>query len=158
MIAIHSFSGYGRDGRRTCYFGGGGGSSNSSNQTTTQNTDKRLVVDSGIGISSDSSTVTVNSLDAGIVGQALNTVQLADATNGQGFGQLLSLADKLFVGAGNLVAGTQQASLSMAEATQKATNTAYQNATAEKSGTLDNKTIMILGVAAAAAMVMKGKK
>lgn len=154
MIAIHQFSGHGRDGRRTCFFGG---SSESSNATTTTNTDKRLVVDSGIGISSDSSTVTVNALDAGIVEKALDTVQINDATNNQGFTTLITLADKLFTGAGNLVAGTQAGALTLAEQTAQATNAAYQTATAEKSGSLDNKTIVILGVAAAAAMVLKGK-
>lgn len=125
---------------------GFGGSSASSNQTTTQNTDKRLVVDSGIGISSDSSTVTVNALDADIVNKALDTVIVTDATNGQGFGQLVTLADKLFTGAGNLVAATQQTALE-----QMATNNV------ETAGKIDNKTITILGVAAAAAFLM-GRK
>lgn len=138
-------------------FGGGGGSSSSSNATTTTNTDKRLVVNDGIGISSDTSSVTVNALDAQIVSQALDTVKVADATAGQGFNTLMSLADKLFTGAGNLVAGTQAGALSLAEQTAQTTNQAYQNATAEKSGSIDNKTIMILGAVAAAAFVM-GKK
>lgn len=145
MIALHPFSGYSRDGRRTCYFGGGG-SSESTNQTTTTNTDKRLVVDSGIGISSDSSSVTVNALDAGIVEKALDTVQVSDATNGQGFGQLVTLADKLFTGAGTLVAATQQTALEQ-----------MTQANVETAGKIDNKTITILGVAAAAAFMM-GRK
>lgn len=138
-------------------FGGGGGSSSSSNQTTTNNTDKRLVVETGTGISSEGSTITINSLDAGIVSQAMDAVKVADATSGQGFSALMSLADKLFTGAGNLVGATQQATLDMAYSTQQATQDAYQTATAEKSGSIDNKTIMILGAVAAAAFVM-GKK
>lgn len=151
MIANkHPFSGYSPDGIRTCHFGGGGGSSSSSNATTTTNTDKRLVVNDGIGISSDTSSVTVNSLDSGIVTKALDTVQVADATAGQGLSQLISLADKLFTGAGTLVGATQQSALE--------TMSNYQTTmAAEKSGSIDNKTITILGVAAAAAFLM-GRK
>lgn len=127
-------------------FGGGGGSSSSSNATTTTNTDKRLVVNDGIGISSDTSSVTVNALDGEIVTKALDTVQIADATNGQGFGQLVTLADKLFTGAGNLVAATQQTALEQ-----------MTQANVETAGKIDNKTITILGVAAAAAFML-GRK
>ena len=148
MVVITPFSGYGRDGRRTCYFGGGGGKSESTNQTTTTNTDKRLVVNDGIGISSDSSSLTLNqtSVDKDIVNKALETVQFADATAGEGFNQLISLSDKLFTGAGNLVAATQQTALE----TMAANNV-------ETAGKIDNKTITILGVAAAAAFLM-GRK
>ena len=78
----------------------GGSSSSSSATTTTTNTDRRQVVDAGgIGIASDSSTVSVtnNTLDAGaiqgagdIVKQALNAIVINDATNGDGFTQLLN--------------------------------------------------------------------
>lgn len=50
-----------------CLGGGGGSSSSSSSSTSTQNIDKRLVVDNGVGVSSDSSTVNVNALDAGAI-------------------------------------------------------------------------------------------
>lgn len=50
----------------------GGGGSSSSNQTETNQIDKRMVIESGIGISSDSSTVSVQALDGGAVSAALN--------------------------------------------------------------------------------------
>lgn len=61
------------EGNRRIYGGGGGGSSSSSsNATTTQNTDKRQVVDGGsVGVSSDSSTVNVNTTDHGAVNAAM---------------------------------------------------------------------------------------
>lgn len=119
---------------------GGGGGSSSSTATTTTSTDKRMVVDQGIGISSDSSTVNVTALDGDIVKQALDTVKASDAVAGEGFAKLLDLTGKVFdVGAGVIKSG------------QALTNEAYQQATSEKSGSIDNKTIMILGVAGAAA-------
>lgn len=50
--------------------GGGGSSSSSSTSSTTTSTDKRMVVDNGVGVSSDSSTVTVNATDLGAIDAA----------------------------------------------------------------------------------------
>ena len=132
-------------------------SSSSSSQTNqTYNTDKRLVVDQGIGISSDSSSVTVNALDAGIVGdslkavtKALDTVSTADAVAGDSLNRIIGLADKLFDGAGKLVTETQKTAATFA-----------QSAAADNKGVIDNKTIMVLGVAGAAAVALSawGKK
>ena len=58
--------------------GGGGGSSSSSN--TTNNADKRVAVDSGIGVSGDSNTIQV--LDGGAI---KNAFDFAGATAGQSF-------------------------------------------------------------------------
>ncbi len=134
-------------GRLIC--GGGGGGSSSSNSTTTQATDKRMVVDQGIGISSDSSTVTVNALDGDIVKKALDTVSAADATAGAGFSQLLGLADKLFTGAGSMIEKTQSASLAQLET--------INAAAADQQGTIDQKTMIVLAVAAAGAFVLSRK-
>jgi len=127
------------------YVCGGGGSSSSSNQTT-QNTDKRLAIQEGIGISSDQSTVNVNNttLDAGIVSKALETVSVADASNAQGFGQLLSLADKLFTGAGQSLEASQATTLAQVGALTTAQNDAR--------GSIDQKTMTILAVAGVAAV------
>lgn len=128
---------------------GGGGGSSSSNSTTTQTTDKRMVVDQGIGISSDSSTVTVNALDGEIVKKALDTVAAADATAGVGFTQLLGLADKLFTGAGNMIEKTQNSSLAALEN--------INAAAADQAGTINQKTMIVLAVAAAGAFVLARK-
>lgn len=130
-------------------YGGGGGGSSSSNSTSTQTTDKRMVVDNGIGISSDSSTVNVTTLDAGIVSKALDTVAAADATSGAGFSQLLGLADKLFTGAGSMIEKTQNASLAQLET--------INAAAADQQGTIDQKTMIVLAVAAAGAFVLSRK-
>lgn len=125
-------------GRLICGGGGGGGSSSSSTSTTTHTTDKRLVVDAGIGISSDASTVTVNALDAGIVNKALDTVAGADAVAGQSFDKLLTLADKMFTQGFDTVS-TQQEQVSAFAADVR--------------GTIDGKTMMVLAVVAAVAFI-----
>lgn len=130
--------------------GGGGGSSSSSNATTTTNTDKRIAIESGIGISSDSSTVNVQALDGNIVMKALDTVSAADATAGTGFTQLLGLADKLFTGAGEIITKTQDTTLAQVGALNQAQNDAR--------GSIDQKTMIVLAGAAAVAFVASRKK
>lgn len=160
-------------GRRTCWKGSQSQSS-SSTATTTQNTDKRQVVDNGVGVSSDSSTVTVNVLDEGIVKAALDTVSAADAVSGQGFTQLLGLADRLFVGAGEVseVSGrgfTQLLGLAdklfvgAGEVIGKTQDTALSqigqvnSAKNDAKGAIDQKTIVVLAIAGAAALVLSKK-
>lgn len=130
--------------------GGGDSSSSSSTSSNTTNVDRRLVNESGIGISSDSSTINVQSLDGKIVEKALDTVQVADAANSQGFTTLLGLADKLFTGAGQTLQTTQAATLAQVGALNQASNDAR--------GTIDQKTLIIIAVAGAAAYAYSRKK
>lgn len=130
-----------------CGGGGGGSSSTSSAQTTTTNTtDKRQVVDNGVGVSSDSSTVTVNVLDQGIVEAALDTVKASDAVSGEGFTKLLGLADKLFTGGVDIIGKTQNSALAQLDAVNSSAN--------DKKGAIDQKTIVVLALAGAAALVL----
>lgn len=143
-------------GPRRLYKGGG---SSSSNATTTTSTDKRMVVDQGIGISSDSSSVYVNALDGDIVKHALDTVRASDAVAGQGYSKLLDTSNDAFSKVLNLTGKVFDAGVGVIKAGQQMTADAYQTATAEKSGSIDNKTIMILGIAGAAAWAFsKAKK
>lgn len=135
-----------------CGGGGGSSSSSSSNQTSTTNIDKRQVVDTGgIGVSSDSSTVTVNNqtLDAGIVTKALDTVAGADATNGQGFNQLLTLADKLFTAGSETLQKQSDATMQQVSALNTIAN--------DQKGQIDQKTLIILAVAGVGVMALKRK-
>ena len=128
-------------GHRACpMLGGGGGSSSSS--TTTNNTDQRLAVgDGGAGISGDNSNITINSTDAAIVDRALASVDSASAVQGDVFAKLLQVSKELIGSTQDSVAG------------------AYAQATTDAKGSIDNKTIIVLGVAAAAAWAYtKGKK
>jgi hypothetical protein len=128
--------------------GGGGSTSSASNQaTTTNNTDKRIASSGGVTISAEGSNVNVQSVDKDIVNRAFDTVQISDAQNGEGFGKLLSLADKIISGGGELLTKGQDQVLQAAQSVQ-----------AEKAGSIDQKTIMILGVAAAAAFAMSRRK
>lgn len=121
-----------------------GSSSTSSSNSTTQNTDKRLVVsDYGLGISSDTSTVTVNATDNGAVKDALNYADKADARQGQTLDSVIGLAGALFSGGFEAL-----------KTSQSQVNAAYLQATETKqaAGTIDNRTIMVLGIASAAAV------
>jgi hypothetical protein len=120
--------------------GGGGGSSSSSTSTT--NTDKRLAVgDGGAGISGDNSQIVINSTDGAIVDRALQSVDSQAALSGDYFSKLLDVSKELVTSTQASVAG------------------AYTQATTDAKGSLDNKTIVILGVAGAAAWAYaKGKK
>ena len=120
--------------------GGGGGSSSSSSTTVT--TDQRLAVgDSGAGISGDNSSINITSVDGAIVSRALDSVDSASAVQGDVFSKLLDVSKELI--------GT----------TQKSVESAYSKATTDAKGSLDNKTILVLGVVSAAAWAYaKGKK
>lgn len=96
----------------------------------------------------DNRVSTINTLDGGairasadVVQTALATVSKGDATNGEGFTRLLDLAGRLFEGAGQVVSEQQAAS-----------QAAFSQAAELRSGTVDNKTIMVVAVAGAAAL------
>lgn len=135
---------------RTMCNGGGGGSSSSSSSSSTTSIDKRMVVDQGIGISSDQSTVNVQALDGQIVNKALDTVAAADAAAGEGFERLLGLAENLFSAGGKLVEKTSDTAMAAIGAVNTAQN--------DSKGSVDQKTIIILAVAGvgAAYLLKKG--
>lgn len=129
-----------------------GGGSSSSNQTTTQNIDKRLVVDSGIGISSDSSTLHVTALDGGAVNSAfefatknLDLMKSADALQGQTAQQLLGLVDRVFDSSFKVLDKNSD----IVKASGSMVATAYDNAKGEG----DAKRLVAYGVIAAVAIV-----
>jgi hypothetical protein len=107
--------------------------------TTTTSNDKRIVADAQ---------ATVLSMD-NAEGAIFNITQ--DATNGEGFGRLLDLAEGLFVGGGQMVQ-------SMANSTQDSLEK-INTAANDKEGAIDQKTILILACAGAAAVYFaKGRK
>lgn len=150
------------------YICGGGGSESSSSQSTS-NVDRRIAVQDGIGVSGDANALqltsttntTTNVLDAGAIreafgfgrsalstagdtfGRALDSVDVSNATLGQGYEQLLGAAEKLFDRGETLIGQTQQA---VADAYTRAQDTAK--------GTIDNRTIIVLAVAGAAAAAL----
>ena len=135
--------------------GGKDASSNSQANTTTStsNTDRRQVVAEGaFGFASDNASININNqtIDAGIVEKALDTVAGSDAINGQGFNQLLTLADKLFTGAGAMIGKTQESALAQVEALNTVAN--------DSKGKIDQKTVIVLAGAAALAVMGMNKK
>jgi len=148
-----------------------GGKSSSKNKSTTsyQAIDKRVVADNGaVAMSGDSvamstymtdarqwadnSQTNVQMLDGGairesaeVVKSALQTIQKTDATNGEGFGKLLDLAGNLFEGGATAL-----------ERSQSLTADAYRQAQETKQATIDNKTIVVIAIAGAAAVIGYG--
>lgn len=145
------------------YLCGGGGSRSSSAQTT-NNIDQRVAVQDGLGISGDANAIQLTSttLDGGAikgafdfasgttsdalvttratVGRALDSIDASNASLGDGYDRLLGAAEKLFDRGENLIGQTQQA---VADAYNRAQDTSR--------GTIDNRTIIVLAVAGAAA-------
>lgn len=120
-----------------------GGRSSSSSASTTTNQDNRVAVQDGIGLSNSSgNAINITTVDGQIVGRALDTVDLNNATLGEGFESLLSAADNLFNRGENLIGQTQ-----------KAVADAYGQAQINAAGTIDNRTIIVLAVAAGAAVI-----
>lgn len=127
----------------------------STSTTTNNNIDRRQVVAEGaFGLAADGATVSItnNSLDGEVIGKALDVVAQSDATNGDGFNSLLRLADKFISGAGDVIGKTQETTMKQIEAVNMAAN--------DKSGQIDQKTMMVaVGAAAAVAIAFAvGKK
>lgn len=148
MYGINKHAGYGPDGRRMLCKSGGIGSSQSQSQTTTNNTeDKRVAVQSGVGVSSTEATINVTSLDAGAINGALQLVAQSDALASQNYRDILGVTAKLF-----------DAAIGTVDKVNQSTGNAYQTATNEKAGSIDNKTIAIIAVAGAAAFAFSRMK
>ncbi len=115
----------------------------SSTSSTTYNQDTRIALESGTATSTASggknNVVTINTLDGGIVQKALDTVQLNDALGADGFSKLLTAAEKLLEQGGGIIGQTQAA---IADA--------YSKAESDSTNTIDNRTLIVLAVAAAA--------
>jgi hypothetical protein len=84
--------------------------------------------------------------------QALDFATGANATNAAGFSNLLKSGLDMFrMGTESIQKATSDG-FNLVQATNAGLTGAYQTATAEKSGNLDNKTIMIIAVVGAAAL------
>ena len=127
------------------YVCGGGGSKSSQ---ASSNQDNRVAVQDGIGLSySSGNTINVETVDAEIVGKALDSVNVSNALNSDNFTKLLDVQKDMFNTSQGLIGQTQ-----------KSVADAYAQAQTEARGTIDNKTIMVLGVAAAVALVAMNQK
>jgi len=129
----------------------GGKSSSSSEanqQTTTNNIDNRIVTESGIVATGGASIVaTVERVDADIVKNALEFAETASNDNSESFNRLIGFGEKLFKDGADMISTGQQTVLQAAQSVEN-----------DKRGAIDQKTIVVLGIAGAAALVMvKGK-
>lgn len=148
----------------------GGKSSSSASSQTTNNQDNRVAVQDGIGLSASSGNViNVTNSDAQVVARALDSIDRSNAVNGEGFAnlldtsetnfkqlvtgqtsgfsQLIGTAEKLFNEGQNLIGQTQ-----------KAVADAYGQAQNDAKGTIDNRTIMVIAVAGAAALAFASRR
>jgi hypothetical protein len=127
------------------YFGGGGSSSSTSANTNTTNNDNRMVVsDSGVGLSNVSnSNVTMTTTDHGAINGAFTTMQLANDASAKNYGTLLNTSagalDGIMKFANNAV------TKSFDSAAQASQNSIKMMDVGQSKGTLDNKTIVMLG-------------
>lgn len=108
---------------------GFGGKSSSATATN----DNRVTAGS-VGISGSGNIVT----DGGIVSRGLDTVDLSIANLGEGYNALIDAANDIFNSGQGLIGQTQ-----------KGVAEAYAQAEANKAGALDNRTILVLGIAVA---------
>lgn len=136
-------------------------SSSSASTNTTNNLDNRVAVQDGIGLSNSTGnaiTITNTTTDAGsiaaafgfgsdTVGKALQTVEMSNATLGAGYDSLIDAASSLFDRGESLIGQTQAA---VADA--------YRTATTDKAGGIDQKTIIVLAVAGAAALAFASRR
>jgi len=133
--------------------GGGGGStsSNSSQATTTTNTDKRIANGPGGLVAQDGSAITLNStsniesLSDDVVKAAFDYAAVTDAKNGAGFSKLLDVADKL-------TTKTSDTATALSSRFQDNVLDAFERAKTSTSGSIDQKTMIVLAVTAAAAL------
>lgn len=118
------------------YVCGFGGDSSSSSSNTTNNYDKRVVTQDGFGLSGDNNTVslTTTTLDGGAIQKAFDFASANNAVLGGGYDALINAGQ-------NLIGQTQ-----------KAVADAYGQAQADKNGTIDNRTIIVLATVGAAAV------
>jgi hypothetical protein len=141
-----------------------GGRSSSSSAATTNNQDNRVAVQDGIGLSASSGNI-IQITDGGLVSRGLDTVDLGiataantventvqaafdsvninNATNADSFSKLLGAAESLWDRGEGLIGQTQ-----------KAVADAYSQARNDSAGTIDNRTIIVLAVASAAALAI----
>lgn len=138
------------------YVCGFGGSSSSRSSQDTYNQDMRVAVQDGIGFSGSSgnaltlnttNTTNTNITDGGIVSRALDSIDINNATNAEGFSQLLTAAQSLWDKGETLIGQTQ-----------KSVADAYSQAQTEAKGTIDNRTIMVIAVAGAAALAYASRR
>lgn len=128
-------------------FGGGNSSSSSSTTTNTYNTDRRQVVDAGsVGVSSDSSTVTINSLDAGAIDAGKMIALAGLGSNANNTAVLLETAAQLFSKSADL----QSANVKLAGTLASGAADAYRDAGDQAQGnkSLIFAAIAVVGVAA----------
>jgi hypothetical protein len=134
--------------------GGGGGSTSSSSAstttTTTQNTDNRQVVsDNGIGLSnSNNANITINHTDAGAMRAATDMFKLANDAGSKNYGALLNTSSDALKGMLEFATGTMSKGFDTVKTAQE--NAVRMMDTAQSKGTIDNKTMIMLGLGAVA--------
>jgi hypothetical protein len=122
--------------------------SEANQQTTTTNQDNRIVNESGIVATTGASIVAnIESMDGDIVNKALDFAATADGNNKDAFSKLIDFAADTFATGAQMISAGQQQVIDAAQSVQ-----------ADKQGSIDQKTMIVLGVAAASALVLvKGK-
>ncbi|SHL44991.1 hypothetical protein SAMN05216428_102441 [Nitrosospira sp. Nsp11] len=127
-------------------YGGGGSKSSSTVSSSASSQDKRMALTGGVGINAEDSVINVESVDKDMMVRALDSVDLATATGGEGLDKLLNVAVGLFEGAGALVDKTQSTALAQLDTLNRAAN--------DSRGAIDQKTMIALAIAGAAIVII----
>lgn len=126
----------------------GGGDSQTTQATI--NTDRRNAVQNGIGVTGDGNVLSVNVTDGGatrkaleanatVTARALDSVDTSNALLNNGYARLIDASTEVFDRGQSMIGQTQQM-----------VGDAWRSANTDGKGTIDNKTIIALVVAAGA--------
>lgn len=137
----------------------GGKSSSQANQTSnTTNLDKRFVNESGLAISAEGSSISLQMLDEAIVSEALRTVQYSDALTAGGFDKMLSLVDSVTSKTHSTAENLANTAAGMAGSYSDDVMKGVASTVSEREGRFDQQTIVILATVAVAGMVFYSRK
>lgn len=137
-----------------CFGGGGGSTSSSSSNTTTNsttNTDKRMVTsDNAIALSGDNSSIHITQSDGGAMKAATDLFKMSADANATNYDNLLNTSSAGLKGVLDFASSAMGKSFEITKTTQDNAKTMMD--IGQSKGTLDNRTITILGVAVVAAI------
>ncbi len=131
----------------------GSSSSKSASTTTTNNVDKRLVVDNGgVGVSADSSNVSVSVLDGGAVNAAISLAKFSGDNQLKGYEDLLGLTKDTF---GSVFDIVKKNTDTVDHITSTVTSAVQDARNSELKATNDNRYLVAAGLAVVGIVAVK---
>lgn len=113
---------------------------------TTNNTDKRVANQSGL-VATEGSNITYTALDGDAINSAFEFASGANAVNGDGFEKLLGVTERLMT-------KSSDTATTLSSRFQDNVMQAFETAKTAATGSIDQKTMILLAVAAAAVVIV----